>query len=47
VLACLAKRPADRPRSAAELERALEAMEGEQWSEEEAERWWSDPSHVA
>jgi eukaryotic-like serine/threonine-protein kinase len=47
VLACLAKRPADRPRSAAELRRTLEGIGGEQWSEEEAERWWSDPSHAA
>jgi hypothetical protein len=41
VLACLAKQPADRPRSAAELARALAAIEIEPWGEEEAARWWS------
>ena len=41
VLACLAKRPDDRPASAAELAKRLEAaVTGERWSEERAERWW-------
>ena len=40
VLACLAKRPADRPASAAELRRALEAIGLEPWTEEQAARWW-------
>jgi eukaryotic-like serine/threonine-protein kinase len=40
VLACLEKRPADRPASATELERMLAAVELEPWSEEEATRWW-------
>ena len=40
VLACLAKKPEDRPRGAAELARALSDIEGEQWSEERAAEWW-------
>ncbi len=40
VLACLAKRPADRPASAAELRGALDAIGSEPWTEEEAARWW-------
>ena len=40
VLACLAKEPAGRPRSAGELSRALAAIEGEPWGEEQAEEWW-------
>jgi serine/threonine-protein kinase len=40
VLACLAKKPDDRPQSAAELDRMLAEIEIEPWSEEEATRWW-------
>jgi serine/threonine-protein kinase len=42
ILACLAKRPEDRPQSAGELSRRLAAAipAGEAWSEERAERWW-------
>jgi hypothetical protein len=40
VLACLAKRPQDRPRSATELDRMLAEIEIEPWSEEAATQWW-------
>jgi serine/threonine-protein kinase len=40
VLACLAKRPDDRPRSAAELARSLAAVEAAPWGEAEAAEWW-------
>jgi len=40
VLACLAKEPADRPRSAAELARSLAAIEVEPWGDEQAIHWW-------
>ncbi|MCA9726290.1 MAG: serine/threonine-protein kinase [Candidatus Eisenbacteria bacterium] len=42
VLACLAKKPADRPASAAELSRLLEAVGiDESWDQGDAERWWN------
>jgi eukaryotic-like serine/threonine-protein kinase len=40
VLACLEKRPEDRPQTAGELDRMLAAVEIEPWSEEDATRWW-------
>src|SRR3954471_2178384 len=40
VLACLAKRPEDRPATATELDRILAEIELEPWSDEEATRWW-------
>jgi hypothetical protein len=40
VLACLAKKPKDRPRSATELDRMLSEIEIEPWSEEAATQWW-------
>jgi eukaryotic-like serine/threonine-protein kinase len=41
VLACLAKRPDDRPASAAEVGRRLAAtVSGEPWTQELALRWW-------
>ena len=40
VLACLAKKPEDRPQTASELDRMLAEIEIEPWSEEAATRWW-------
>jgi eukaryotic-like serine/threonine-protein kinase len=40
VLACLAKRPEDRPESATEVDRMLAEIEVEPWSEAEATQWW-------
>jgi serine/threonine-protein kinase len=49
VLACLAKKPEDRPQTAQQLARALNAIEGMTWSEQDAHRWWSQhhPTHVS
>jgi serine/threonine-protein kinase len=41
VLACVAKRPEDRPQSAGELSRSLAALELEPWTEAQAEEWWN------
>jgi hypothetical protein len=40
ILACLAKEPAHRPASAAELARGLAAIDLTPWSPEEAQAWW-------
>ena len=42
VLACLAKKPADRPATAGELARRLDALGLPPWTEDEARQWWSD-----
>ena len=41
VIACLARRPEDRPRSAAHLSRGLAAVPVEPWSDEQASEWWN------
>jgi serine/threonine-protein kinase len=40
VLSCLAKDPAERPQSAAELAAKLAAIKSDSWDEELASRWW-------
>jgi serine/threonine-protein kinase len=40
VLACLAKRPDERPSTAAELSRTLSAIRVEPWTGEMARAWW-------
>jgi serine/threonine-protein kinase len=40
VVACLAKAPAERPQSALEIRRRLDAIAVEPWTEEQARRWW-------
>jgi len=41
VLACLAKKPDDRPQTATILQQMLRQVPGERWSQEEAVRWWA------
>jgi hypothetical protein len=41
VLACLARRPEDRPASAAALDRALASVTLPPWTEEQARDWWN------
>jgi tRNA A-37 threonylcarbamoyl transferase component Bud32 len=40
ILACLAKKPEHRPRTAAELSRSLAAIKVETWTQDQARQWW-------
>jgi serine/threonine-protein kinase len=40
ILACLAKKPEGRPRTAGELARSLAAIQVEPWTQEQAIQWW-------
>jgi eukaryotic-like serine/threonine-protein kinase len=40
ILACLAKKPEHRPRTAGELSRSLAAIAIEPWTQEQARQWW-------
>jgi eukaryotic-like serine/threonine-protein kinase len=40
VMACLAKKPEDRPQSATELTRRLSAIDLPPWTESQAKEWW-------
>jgi eukaryotic-like serine/threonine-protein kinase len=43
VLACLAKLPAERPQSARELLRRLDAIDfGRTWTDDRARAWWAE-----
>jgi serine/threonine-protein kinase len=41
VLACLAKKPEERPQNARQLAQSLDSIDGLTWSDEDANRWWS------
>jgi eukaryotic-like serine/threonine-protein kinase len=41
VLACLAKKPEERPQNARQLAQSLATIDGMTWGEEEARQWWS------
>jgi serine/threonine-protein kinase len=41
VLACIAKKPEERPQNARQLAQSLATIDGMRWGEEEANRWWS------
>ena len=41
VLNCLAKKPEDRPQSAAELDRRLAVVDVEPWTDVHAQQWWA------
>ena len=40
VMTCLAKKPEERPRSAAELDRRLAAVDVASWTDDDAKQWW-------
>jgi eukaryotic-like serine/threonine-protein kinase len=41
ILTCLAKKPQDRPQSAAELDRRLAAVDVDPWTDSHAQEWWA------
>ena len=47
VLACLAKKPEDRPAGGGELARGLQAVPGEPWTQDEAKGWWEEKQTAA
>ena len=47
VLNCLAKKPEDRPQSAAELDRRLAAVDVEPWTDVHAQQWWAAAQALA
>ena len=47
VLACLAKKPEDRPRSALELAQALDRIDVPSWDEQQAAQWWAEHAEPA
>jgi tRNA A-37 threonylcarbamoyl transferase component Bud32 len=46
ILDCLSRNPEDRPRSAAELGRALSSIDCPPWDEEQAKQWWMAHAHL-
>jgi serine/threonine-protein kinase len=47
VLSCLAKRPEERPQSAADLDSQLAALDVEPWTQADARRWWTSTPGVS
>jgi serine/threonine-protein kinase len=41
IMDCLAKDPAQRPQTARELWRRLDAIDGHSWTEARAREWWT------
>ena len=47
VLSCLAKKPEDRPQTAAELDRRLAVADVEPWTDVHAQQWWAAAQALA